>query len=104
MPKMSSILKSKKLSKDKHWVESALDEVLLAENKREYKKRTYFRPSSAHYCSRCLWYMMMGYPQPAEEPLGLRRLGIGTILESKPDVNNTRRNKSWNLTNGMLLT
>ena len=78
MPKMSSILKSKKLSTDKHWVESALDEVLLAENKREYKKRTYFRPSSAHYCSRCLWYMMMGYPQPAEEPLGLRRLGIGT--------------------------
>lgn len=78
MPRVSDMLKTKSKSVTKHWVESALDMVLLEENKREYTKRTYFRPSSAHYCSRCLWYMMMGYPQPPEEPLGLRRLGIGT--------------------------
>ena len=78
MPRVSDMLKTKSKSVTKHWVESALDMVLLEENKREYTKRTYFRPSSAHYCSRCLWCMMMGYPQPPEEPLGLRRLGIGT--------------------------
>ena len=78
MPKVSDMLKAKSKAVNKHWVESALDFVLLEENKREYEKRTYFRPSSAHWCQRCLWYQMMGYPQPPEEPLGLRRLGIGT--------------------------
>ena len=78
MPKVSNILKSRSKSTSKHWVESALDIVLLEENKREYTKRSYFRPSSSHWCQRCLWYQMMGYPQPPEEPIGLRRLGIGT--------------------------
>ena len=78
MPKMSTILKAKTKSLSKHWVESALDEILLEDSKQEYKKRTYFRPSSAHWCQRCLWYQMMGYSQPQEEPIGLRRMGIGT--------------------------
>ena len=78
MPKVSQMLRAKTKSANKHWIESALDIVLLEENKREYKKRTYFRPSSAHWCQRCLWYQMMGYPQPPDEPLGLRRMGIGT--------------------------
>ena len=82
MPKgtrVATMLKKKAFAKkDVHWVESALDTIMIQDNVREYKKRTYFRPSSAHYCERCLWYMMMGYPQPPEEALGLRRLGIGT--------------------------
>ena len=67
MPKVSQMLRAKTKSANKHWIESALDIVLLEENKREYKKRTYFRPSSAHWCSRCLWYQMKGYPEEAIE-------------------------------------
>ena len=70
MPKgtrVATMLKKKAFAKkDVHWVESALDDIMIQDNVREYKKRTYFRPSSAHYCERCLWYMMMGYPQPPE--------------------------------------
>ncbi len=76
--RVSSLLKNKSLSSNVHWIESALDEVMTNDNQREYAKRTYFRPSSAHWCQRCLWYQMMGYPESPIEPLGLRRLGIGT--------------------------
>ena len=40
MPKVSDMLKAKSKAVNKHWVESALDFVLLEENKREYEKRT----------------------------------------------------------------
>jgi len=77
--RVATMLRKKSFAKtDIHWVESALDTIMQSDNVREYAKRTYFRPSSAHWCSRCLWYQMMGYPENAIEPLGLRRLGIGT--------------------------
>ena len=37
MPKVSNMLKAKSKSVSKHWVESALDIVLLDENKREVR-------------------------------------------------------------------
>jgi len=44
MPKMSTILKAKTKSLSKHWVESALDEILLEDSKQEYKKTYLFPP------------------------------------------------------------
>ena len=60
------------------WLETALDKYDQT-TLREPKVRSYFSPSSAHWCPRAIWYFMMGYTQDAVPADSLRRMMVGTV-------------------------
>lgn len=75
---MAKISEISDISNPARWLEEALDKYDQT-TLREAKVRTYFSPSSAHWCPRAIWYYMMGYTQDAVPSNALRRMMVGTV-------------------------